>query len=275
MFKVIKIDELFKLSQMIEKQAYDKIESNTVERLECLEGFDLIAFDWHNVFDPSQETCRIIIYFTENDIIFICRDDMAKEMLDLKVKEHISAEKILSSFFIELLKFDMDNLENIEDQIFKFEDDLLRNTKIDLAREIVSFRRSLSLLKRYYEQLNSIFEELLENDNDLISQSHMRYFKVLDNRIDRLFLSVLHIQDYVSQVREAYQAQVDIEQNVIMRTFTVVTSIFLPLTLIVGWYGMNLKMPEFNWHNGYQFVIMVSLSVLLMCIAFFKKKKWF
>ncbi|NCB72023.1 MAG: magnesium transporter [Clostridia bacterium] len=274
MYKIIKIDDLPLIKDMTEKQAYEKISLNTVERLECLEGFDLIAFDWYDIYNPRQETTRIIIYFTDDTIIFICRDDNAKSMLDLKVKDHTSTEKILSTFFVELLKYDMDNLEDLEDQIFKFEDQLLTNPKAEIAREIVSFRRVLSLLKRYYEQLNSIIEELLENDNELITSSHMKYFKVLDNRVDRLFLSVLHLQDYVSQTREAYQAQVDIEQNSIMRTFTVVTSIFLPLTLIVGWYGMNLKMPEFEWYYGYPFVILICMAVFLVCIIYFRKKKW-
>ena len=66
---------------------------------------------------------------------------------------------------------------------------------------------------------------------------------------------VLNLRDYVTQVREAYQAQIDINLNKVMKIFTVITSIFLPLTLIVGWYGMNLKMPEYSWVYGYPFVI--------------------
>jgi magnesium transporter len=60
-----------------------------------------------------------------------------------------------------------------------------------------------------------------------------------------------------------------------MKLFTVVTVIFMPLTLIVGWYGMNLKMPEFSWHFGYLFVIGLSLCTLLVSLMFFKRKKWF
>jgi magnesium transporter len=86
---------------------------------------------------------------------------------------------------------------------------------------------------------------------------------------------VLNSRDYVSQVREAYQAQVDIDQNTIMKVFTVITSIFLPLTLLVGWYGMNLRMPEFSWDYGYPFVILLSVIVVSLCVVFFKKKKWF
>ena len=75
MYKIIKIDDLSLIKDMTEKQAYENISLDTVERLECLEGFDLIAFDWYDIYNPRQETTRIIIYFTQDKIIFICRDE--------------------------------------------------------------------------------------------------------------------------------------------------------------------------------------------------------
>lgn len=60
-----------------------------------------------------------------------------------------------------------------------------------------------------------------------------------------------------------------------MKVFTVITAVFLPLTLIVGWYGMNLMMPEFEWAGSYPMVILLSIAVIVFCIAYFKKHKWF
>ena len=54
-------------------------------------------------------------------------------------------------------------------------------------------------------------------------------------------------------MREAYQAQLDYEQNQLMKAFTVLTAIFLPLSLIARWYGMNFSMPEYQWALGYPF----------------------
>jgi magnesium transporter len=60
-----------------------------------------------------------------------------------------------------------------------------------------------------------------------------------------------------------------------MKLFTVVTTIFLPLTLIVGWYGMNFTtMPELGWSFGYVYVILLSIIVAIICYIFFKKKKF-
>ncbi|MGI5850236.1 MAG: CorA family divalent cation transporter, partial [Christensenellales bacterium] len=147
--------------------------------------------------------------------------------------------------------------------------------KKDCVREIISLRNRLMAFKRYYEQLLNIFDDLQENENEIVQKSSLRYLKIFSGRIERLYHTVLNLRDYVTQVREAYQAEVDISLNKIMKIFTVITAIFLPLTLIAGWYGMNLQMPEFGWPFGYPMVIILSVAVVVFCILYFKKNKWF
>ena len=77
------------------------------------------------------------------------------------------------------------------------------------------------------------------------------------------------------QLRDLYKAHIDIKQNRIMTVLTVVTTIFMPLTLIVGWYGMNFRfMPELKWKWGYPVVITISVLIVSGSLWFFKKKKW-
>ena len=67
---------------------------------------------------------------------------------------------------------------------------------------------------------------------------------------------------------------IDVQQNKVMSILTVVTTIFLPLTLIAGWYGMNFpNMPEFGWKYAYPVVIVVSICIIAGEIIYFKKKK--
>lgn len=71
-----------------------------------------------------------------------------------------------------------------------------------------------------------------------------------------------------------YQTQVDIQQNRVITFLTVVTTIFLPLTLITGWYGMNFSnMPELGWKYGYLIIIVLAIEVLIAEICYLKKKK--
>lgn len=71
------------------------------------------------------------------------------------------------------------------------------------------------------------------------------------------------------------QSQADIALNKLMKVFTVVTTIFLPLTLITGWYGMNFKMPEYGWVYAYPAVIFICIIIVISSIIIFKKNKWF
>ena len=72
------------------------------------------------------------------------------------------------------------------------------------------------------------------------------------------------LRDYTIQIHDLYATQVDVRQNRIMTILTVITSIFLPLTLIAGWYGMNFRyMPELNWPWSYPIVFVVCLRILL------------
>ena len=64
-------------------------------------------------------------------------------------------------------------------------------------------------------------------------------------------------------------------QNRTMTLLTVITTIFMPLTLIAGWYGMNFRyMPELGWRIWYPLVIVISIAVVVFCLIIFKKKRW-
>lgn len=92
-------------------------------------------------------------------------------------------------------------------------------------------------LKRYYEQLNFIFDEMTVNDNQLFSEDGVRRLMTLRNRTDRYLSAVKNLQEMVSQLREAYQSQLSIEQNDLMKIFTVVTVIFLRFRFWQGGTG--------------------------------------
>ncbi|MBP5652425.1 MAG: magnesium transporter CorA, partial [Lachnospiraceae bacterium] len=104
---------------------------------------------------------------------------------------------------------------------------------------------------------------------------NIRFFRLFSNRVSRLFDLVNSLLDYAGQIRDTYESRLDVKQNRIMTVLTVVTAIFMPLTLIVGWYGMNFKyMPELDSVWGYPAVIAVSILIVICCLIFFKRKKW-
>ena len=130
-------------------------------------------------------------------------------------------------------------------------------------------------LKQYYEQLCDLVDAMLDDESDVLPKHCRRSFQALGAKLGRICHTILNLRDYVTQVRESYQAQEDIRLNRVMKYFTVISTIFLPLTLIVGWYGMNVAMPEYHWRYGYVWVIVLCVAAVAGCIAFFRKNKWF
>lgn len=278
MLKILHHNALDQLIPYVDELVYERLIPGQINRFESYEGVNLISFDWLNIQDIFAPPELITVVHTKAGLFFVCEGDVSYRLVQQLTADDTGEErpneKLLYAFFNGLIKEDIAHIETLEENITDTEDALLTASKKECAQEIIGFRRELLRLKRYYEQLNQIFEELVENERGLIDRSYLRYFKALDNRIDRLFAHVLTLRDYVTQVREAYQAQIDIEQNSLMKVFTVVTAIFLPLTLIVGWYGMNLQMPEYGWPHGYLLVICLSVAVMLFSFIFFKYKRW-
>lgn len=179
------------------------------------------------------------------------------------------------SFLEKTISGHIEQHERIEDEIASLENAFLTNRRNLGPGRILILQKKLLVYKRYYEQLQYVLDDLQESKNGLIDEENMRLFTLLTRRIERLSRNALVLREYVTQVRESYEAETDISLNSIMRLFTVVTVIFLPLTLLVGWYGMNLQMPEYHWIWGYPFVIAVSALIVLFTVIIFKKNKWF
>ena len=136
-------------------------------------------------------------------------------------------------------------------------------------------RGDLLDLRVHYEQLIDLGQELEENENGFFKEENLRYFHMFTERVTRLRDIVNGQREYVMQLRDLIQSQLDVRQNRIMTVLTVVTSIFLPLTLIAGWYGMNFRyMPELEWRYSYPVVIAISIIIVVVCLIWFKRKKW-
>ncbi|MEF9922729.1 MAG: CorA family divalent cation transporter [Anaerovoracaceae bacterium] len=260
MIKILKSDNLHELEEYVGKPVASRLYENRNFFMPLGEKRYFLSFHWvdNNRLTIYADTTTFVIMTESNDIIgFVEKIDT----LDNGILQ-------LYEFFMEITANDVYQLETMENLISNLEDRLLTEKKptCNGINDIISVRKDLLTQKRYYVQMEFLTDEIAAIDPTFI---------FIDKKFDRLLDFILHLQEYIEQVREAYQAQIDIEQNNIMKIFTVVTSIFLPLTLIVGWYGMNLQMPEYHWVYGYPIVIGISIVVCVISVLIFIRKKWF
>lgn len=258
---------------------YDCIHNEDTPKLDV---YDSYSFGILNIIGPNESffsVSELNFYITKKYLVFISDKylDLFREIQNdiySKGLMGISTEKILYNLIDKMTLKDYSMLSNLETEISSVEEDVLKGKTKDYIKDIVLLKNKLLFLKKHYEPLMDVVENLTENENSILDKKSIAYFVILLNRIERLNRKVGNLRDYVTQIRESYQAQLDINLNNIMKLFTVLTAIFSPLTFIVGWYGMNFSsMPELHWKYGYMFVIILSMSTLAFCLWIFKKKK--
>lgn len=187
-----------------------------------------------------------------------------------------SSSELFLLFLESLVQEDGVFLLDYEQQLEQLEEILLSDIPDQFYQTIIRRRRELLILHSYYQQLGEVADVL--EDSSSLFQSGIDYnlSAIFSQRVDRLHHHVEMLREYVLQIREMYQSQLNIAQNRIMTILTIVTTIFLPLTLLVGWYGMNfINMPELHWKYGYLAVSVVSLLILLVELYLFHKKNLF
>lgn len=247
--------------------------------LESHDEYDFMSLLIPNTDLLEENPYHVEIYFSKDRLLFFFEDSsFMQSFIDYLPEDTsflISLDNILHRFFLFITESDISRLSAIEDEIEKLEDELTDGKKNnDYTNRIHMLRKQLLILKRYYESFTFLLDDIEENRNKVISPAMMRNFHFFANRVDRLLRTVLNLRDYITQVREAYQAQVDIQQNEIMQYFTIITAIFLPLTVIAGWYGMNVSMPEAAHPWAYPVIIVISALFIIGSIIVFKKRKW-
>ncbi len=184
-------------------------------------------------------------------------------------------ERFLYDLLETVIADDLSTLEEMDKRLNRIEDGIMKGEITGYPLEMNDIRGDLLDLRVHYEQMIDLGQELMENENDFFKDENLRYFHMFTERVIRLQEMVNAERDYVAQLRDLQQAQLEVRQNTIMTVLTVITTIFLPLTLIAGWYGMNfIHMPELSWIYGYPAIIIISVLIVAGCLYWFKKKKW-
>ncbi|MBQ5995163.1 MAG: hypothetical protein IJL63_04840 [Clostridia bacterium] len=252
-----------------------------------VEVYDSYTFTELKIANFSEDFQRddcVAIYFKKNLFLVVDVEDYdgsTRQKFEGALKrypaDNTCLEKIVYAFFDQLIANDFKYIEDTGNEIAALEEDVLNDYAPESFNiELLHLKKELLTMHNYYEQLFDITDAAEENENEIFDDEYLMYIANLSGRIVRLREDTDSLSASVTHLQDAYSSYLDLKLNNTMKVFTVITSIFFPLTVIVGWYGMNFNsMPEFGWKYGYVYVIALSVAVVAALVIIGKKKKWF
>lgn len=241
---------------------------------ECLSG----ALRIPKLLDVLGSCYKIQFFINKRNIVIVDDSNFTERKIrsirNNRTRQGQTREVFLYNYLTQLMSRDVEILDRYEKRIMILEENVISEKECGFQSQIIPIRRELLVLRGFYDEIMDLAKELEEDENHFFSKKQLKYFGTIADRADRLMGKTVHLLEYAQQVRDAYQANLSAAQNRDMQFLTVISTIFFPLTLITGWYGMNFQnMPELE--HGYPAVIVLSLIVLIICIIIFKKKKIF
>ena len=271
----IEINEKFDIPIELELESGDAPETKAVVNYDSLTG----SFCIPDRADISGLRHCFAFVLDEKGIVLIDNGSYVSGILEnirrTKKWRTPSLERFLYDFLEQVIDPDLRLLEEMEHRLNAAEEIILQGDTEEYPKEINDIRGELLDLRMHYEQLIDLGQELEENENGFFRQENLRFFRMFAERVMRLQDRVTSLREYTVQLWDLVQSQQEEKQNHIMTVLTIISVIFMPLTLLVGWYGMNFRyMPELEWKWAYPAVFVVSVLVVIVCIVWFKKKKW-
>lgn len=230
-------------------------------------------------FDDEEIFLRSLSVFLGRNYIITVTNQKINE---LRVLKPILWEQEVSEpdrFLYLLIDLVVDNYfsvgDRIEAKIEKLEEDILMHTKKSHLIEIIGLRSEILWLKKVLGPQKEVINILNKKDLRLIDDQLQKYFSDIYENAVKIAETFETYRDLMGNLREAYQSSIANRANEIMRVFTAITTIFIPLTLITGIYGMNFtNMPELDMKYGYFMIIGIMATLGFGMFLIFRKKDW-
>jgi magnesium transporter len=228
-------------------------------------------------------TEQLSIILRGNTIISFIEDegDLFDSIRERLRKGNLKLRKSGADYLVySILDLMVDNyflvLEKIGDQLETLESSLLNDARPVDVQELHRLKRELIFLRKFIWPMREVVGLLSKSDNLHIKGNTGLYLRDVYDHCVHAIDTVETFRDLTSGLMDVYLSTLSNKMNMVMKTLTVISTIFIPLTFIVGVYGMNFDfMPELHTQWGYPLVWFLMLAIVLVMLKYFKNKEWF
>jgi magnesium transporter len=166
-------------------------------------------------------------------------------------------------------------LDSIDEDLDRLELEIIDNPQPKAMRRILDLKHSILAVRRIIAPQREILLLLARGDYDLISEHSQIYFRDVYDHLVRVQDLSEGVRDIVSGALDTYMSVSANKLNEVMKTLTIMSTIFMPLTLLTGVYGMNFEfMPELHWRFGYPLVWLLIVVMVVGMLWFFRRRRW-
>jgi len=206
-----------------------------------------------DVFNPIRERVRN----GKGRIRRMGADYLAYALLDL----------VVDNYFIVL--------EQVGEKVEFLEEELVTNPTPETLQTIHNLKREMIFLRKSVWPLREVIGGLERGESSLIEESTGIYLRDVYDHTIQVIDTIETFRDMISGMLDIYLSSVSNRMNEVMKVLTIIATIFIPLTLVAGIYGMNFQyMPELEWRWGYPMFWLVVLAIGVLMVVYFRRKKW-
>ena len=217
---------------------------------------------------------NFVLSFQENigDVFEPVRDRLRKGKGRIR---KMGADYLMYTLLDALVDSYYNVLEKIGDKVENLEDDLVESPEPDTLHLIHTLKRELVFLRRSVWPIREIISGLERGESKLISENSVIFYRDVYDHAIQVIDTIETCRDIVAGMMDLFLSSVSNRMNEVMKMLTVIATVFIPLTFIVGVYGMNFEyIPELKWHWGYPAVWVVMIVVGILMLFWFKRKKF-
>jgi magnesium transporter len=169
-----------------------------------------------------------------------------------------------------------DIIEKQEDMIDKMEDQIVSNTSKQKLSTIFQLRKEIQHLKKIIWPTRELLSNWKKSESSLLKRKTDPFINDVYEHIIEVNENLEVQRESIATLVEMFLSSLSIKQNEVMKTLTIIATIFIPLTFIAGVYGMNFQfMPELSWKYGYLLIWIIFAGTTAAMIRYFKQKDWF
>ncbi len=166
-------------------------------------------------------------------------------------------------------------LEKIGDEIEILEDNLVDHPGPEMLLQLHNIKRQMVYFRKAAWPMRELINNLERSESQLIGEHTSPYLRDAHDHSIRVIDTIETYRDLLSGMMDLYMSSVSNRMNEVMKTLTIITTIFVPLTFICGIYGMNLSgMPEYKWDYAYLAFWILMIGITSSLIYYFRRKKW-